>query len=70
MKAVWLEGVGGPEVMRCAQRPDPIAGAGEVVVRVKACSLNHLDIWVRRAKSFARPIIPGSDAVGVVESTM
>ena len=37
-------------------------------MRVKACSLNHLDIWVRSGKSFVKPIIPGSDAGGVVES--
>lgn len=67
MKAVWLEGVGGPEVLRYGERPDPIPGPGEVVVRVRACSLNHLDLWVRRGKSFPRPLIPGSDIVGVVE---
>lgn len=67
MKAVWLEGVGGPEVLRYGDRPDPIPGAGEALVRIKACSLNHLDLWVRRGKSFPRPIIPGSDIVGVVE---
>lgn len=67
MKAVWLDGVGGPEALRYGDRPDPVPGPGEAVVRVKACSLNHLDLWVRRGKSFPRPIIPGSDVVGVVE---
>ena len=32
---------------------------GQVLVRVRACALNHLDVWVRRGKSFPRPIIPG-----------
>lgn len=68
MKAVWLEGFGGPEVLQVVERPDPAPGGGEARVRVMACSLNHLDLWVRRGKSFPRPIIPGSDLVGVVEA--
>lgn len=67
MKAAWLESFGGPEALQYGERPDPRPGAGEALVRVKACSLNHLDVWVRRGKSFPRPLIPGSDIVGVVE---
>ncbi|GMU36715.1 MAG: zinc-binding dehydrogenase [Phycisphaerae bacterium] len=67
MKAAWLETVGGPEALRTGDRPDPVPGPGEVVVRVRACSLNHLDLWVRRGKSFPRPLIPGSDVAGVVD---
>lgn len=66
MKAAWFEGVGGPEVIRVGERPDPSPGPDEVLVDVRACGLNHLDVWVRRGKSFPRPIIPGSDVVGTI----
>lgn len=66
MKAAWYEGVGGPEVIRVGERPDPTPGPNEVIVRVRALSLNQLDVWVRRGKSFPRPIIPGSDIVGTI----
>ena len=67
MKAVWIERTGGPEVLEYGDRPCPELKGDEVLVRVKACGLNHLDVWVRRGKSFPRPIVPGSDIVGVVE---
>lgn len=50
----------------------PVAGPNEVLVRVKATSLNHLDLWVRRGLPgvrFPLPIIPGVDAAGVVQET-
>jgi NADPH:quinone reductase-like Zn-dependent oxidoreductase len=68
MKAAWYETVGGPEVIQIGQRPDPSPRPGEALVAVRACSLNHLDVWVRRGKSFPRPIIPGSDVVGHIEA--
>jgi len=66
MKAAWYEGCGGPEIIRVGDRPDPAPGPGEALVAVRACGLNHLDVWVRRGKSFPRPIIPGSDIVGTI----
>lgn len=70
MKAVSIERHGGPEVLTFGERPDPVPGPGEVRVRVAACALNHLDLWVRQgARSGVRlPLIPGSDVVGTVES--
>ncbi|MCG3175738.1 MAG: Quinone oxidoreductase 1 [Candidatus Omnitrophica bacterium] len=72
MKAVFLRRHGGPEVLEYGVRPDPKPGPGEVLVSVRACALNHLDIWVRQGLpgvSIPLPHIPGSDVCGVVLST-
>ena len=68
MRAVRLEEHGGPEVLRIADVPEPRPGPGDAVVDVKACGINHLDIWVRIGgkRSFPLPLTPGSDAAGVV----
>lgn len=69
MKAAFFEEHGGPEVMRVGERPDPEPGPGEVVVRVRACALNHLDLWVRRGLpglELDLPHVGGSDIAGVV----
>jgi NADPH:quinone reductase-like Zn-dependent oxidoreductase len=68
MKAVWITGEGGPEVLDIKDVEQPKASSGEVVIAVKACGLNHLDVWVRQGSrpSFPRPIIPGSDIAGTV----
>ena len=47
MKALAFEKFGGPDVLALRDVPDPKPGADEVLVRVKACALNHLDIFVR-----------------------
>jgi NADPH:quinone reductase-like Zn-dependent oxidoreductase len=60
---------GGPEVLRYEDVPDPVAGAGEVLVRLRAASLNHLDVWVRKGlPSVPKPRILGADGAGVVEA--
>jgi len=68
MRAVWLEKHGGPEVLKVSDRPPPERGLWDALVEVKACGLNHLDIWVRKggARAFPLPLILGSDAAGVV----
>ncbi|MBI2094344.1 MAG: alcohol dehydrogenase catalytic domain-containing protein, partial [Candidatus Omnitrophica bacterium] len=71
MKAVIFRKHGGPEVLEFTEVPDPSAGPGEILVRVKACSLNHLDIWIRQGIPTYRislPHISGCDVSGVVES--
>jgi zinc-binding alcohol dehydrogenase/oxidoreductase len=69
MKAVRIHEDGGPEVLRYEDVPDPEPAAGEVLIRVRAASLNHLDIWVRRGlPSVPKPRILGADAAGVVEA--
>ena len=48
MKAVRFHQHGGIEVLRYEDVPEPVAGPGEILVRVKACAINFLDIWERR----------------------
>ena len=70
MKAVRFHQYGGPEVLQYEDAPDPVRGPEQVLVRVKACALNRLDIWERigppRTK-VSLPHISGSDISGVVE---
>ena len=69
MKAVRIHEDGGPEVLRYEDAPDPEAGPGEVLVRLRAASLNHLDVWVRKGlPSVPKPRILGADGAGVVEA--
>jgi NADPH:quinone reductase-like Zn-dependent oxidoreductase len=71
MKAVRFHEHGGADRLRFEDAPEPVAGPGEIVVRVKACALNYLDIWERRGLPGLRlpmPHISGSDVAGVVES--
>lgn len=69
MKAVVMNEHGGPEVLKYTDAADPAARPGEVVVRVRACALNHLDLWVRRGLpglTFPMPHILGSDIAGEI----
>jgi zinc-binding alcohol dehydrogenase/oxidoreductase len=69
MKAVRIHEDGGPEVLRLDEVEDPVAGPGEVLIRLKAASLNHLDIWLRQGlPSVPKPRILGADGAGVVEA--
>ena len=70
MKAVVFREHGGPEKLSYEDMPRPVIGAKEVLVRVKACALNHLDIWIRQgnpAYPMPLPHISGSDIAGTVE---
>ena len=67
MFAYQISRHGGPEVLEWVEIPTPEPGAHEVLVRVRACALNHLDIWVRRGvegHTFPLPIVPGSEISG------
>lgn len=69
MRAVVIRQHGGPEVLNIEEVPDPIAGPGEVVVKVAAVALNHLDLWVRKGlpgAPFHLPAITGADASGTI----
>ena len=69
MLAARIHEEGGPEVLRVEEIPDPVAGPGQVLVRLHAASLNHLDVWVRRGlPSVPKPRILGADGAGVVEA--
>ena len=62
-----LRSVGGREVRVLEGVPDPVVGPGEVLVRLRAAALNHLDVWIRRGlPSVPKPRILGADGAGVV----
>jgi NADPH:quinone reductase-like Zn-dependent oxidoreductase len=69
MKAVVFHQHGGPEVLKYTDAPEPALRANDVLVGVKACALNHLDLWVRRGLPnvpLPLPHIPGSDVAGEI----
>lgn len=67
MKAVRIHQFGGPEVLTYEEIPDPQIRKDQVLVRVKACSLNHLDLWVRKGLPGVKlPHILGSDIAGEI----
>ena len=69
MKAVIFSQHGGPEVLKYTEAPDPQIKANEVLVEVRACALNHLDVWVRAGLPGIKiplPHILGDDVAGVV----
>jgi len=69
MKAVVFDRHGGPEVLRSEDVPEPAPARGDVVIEVKAASINHIDIFLRRGMPGIKvpmPKIIGSDAAGVI----
>lgn len=69
MKAIIIHEHGGPEVLKYEDVPVPVIHSNEVLVRVRACALNHLDIWVRSGLpnvAIPFPHIPGSDVAGEI----
>lgn len=69
MKAIRFHQHGGPEVLNYEEAPQPTLRANDVLVRVRACALNHLDLWVRGGLPgvpIPLPHIPGSDVAGEV----
>lgn len=70
MRAVTFETPGSPEVLKFRSVPDPVLIKNQVLVSVKACALNHLDIWIRQgtiAVPMPMPHILGADVSGVVK---
>src|SRR5437764_826219 len=71
MKAVVFNRHGGPEALEYSDIADPQIKANEVLVQVRACALNHLDVWVRKGlpgMTIPLPHIAGNDIAGVVAS--
>ena len=69
MKAVRFHEHGGPDVLRYEEAADPQSQPGRALVRVRACALNHLDLWQRRGLDRVRiplPHISGSDIAGEI----
>jgi NADPH:quinone reductase len=71
MKALLSRAPGGPETLELAEIDDPVAGLGELLVAVKACSVNYPDVLIiedRYQFKPPRPFSPGSEIAGVVEA--
>jgi NADPH:quinone reductase-like Zn-dependent oxidoreductase len=69
MKVARIHTHGGPEVLVYEDAPEPKIKANQILLRVRACALNHLDLWVRRGipgMEFAMPHVLGSDIAGEV----
>src|SRR5437764_1632017 len=67
MKAVLFHEFGGPEVLRYEDTPDPRQRKDQVLIRIRACAMNHLDIWVRKGLPGVKlPHILGSDIAGEI----
>ena len=69
MHAYLVTSDGGPDAIGRVERPDPEPGPGEVLVEMKAASLNYRDTVVAAggyARNDARPVVPLSDGAGVV----
>lgn len=69
MKAIVIDRFGGPEVLEYRDVPEPAIAPDETLIEVKACGINHLDLWVRQGLRGLDPVMPhilGNDVVGVV----
>jgi NADPH:quinone reductase-like Zn-dependent oxidoreductase len=69
MKAAAIHEHGGPDVLRYLDLPDPVPAPGEALVRVRACALNHLDLWTRGGlpgRSVPFPHVLGNDIAGEI----
>jgi NADPH:quinone reductase-like Zn-dependent oxidoreductase len=65
VRAIRIHEDGGPEVLRYEEAPDPARGEGEVLIRLRAAALNHIDLWIRKGlPSVPKPWILGSDGAG------
>ena len=72
MKALYSIAPGGPETLEMTEAADPVAGAGQVIVAVRACAINYPDVLIIEDKyqfKPERPFAPGGEIAGVVEST-
>ncbi|KIQ66646.1 alcohol dehydrogenase [Kitasatospora griseola] len=68
MHAIRIEEHGGPEVMRWTELPDPVPGAGEVLVRLGAAGVNYMDTGARASggPGWAAPVVLGAEGMGYV----
>jgi NADPH:quinone reductase-like Zn-dependent oxidoreductase len=70
VKAIRIHEDGGPDVLRYEDAPDPQPAEGEVLIDLRAASLNHLDVWMRKGMpSVPKPRILGADGAGVIAGT-
>ena len=70
MKAIRIHEDGGPEVLRYEDVDDPVPADDQVLVELRAASMNHLDVWIRKGlPSVPKPRILGADGAGVIAGT-
>jgi NADPH:quinone reductase-like Zn-dependent oxidoreductase len=70
VKAIRIHEDGGPDILRYEEAPDPQPGPDEVLVELRAASLNRLDLWIRQGlPSVPKPRILGADGAGVIAGT-
>jgi NADPH:quinone reductase len=73
MRAIGVSAFGGPEALHIVELPDPVAGPGQLLIRVHAAAVNPTDTGVRAGarpglyKDVPPPYVPGMDAAGVLE---
>ena len=71
MRALLSTSPGGPETLELSELPDPVAGPGQLLVRVHACAINYPDVLIIEDKSQfkpPRPFAPGGEIAGTVET--
>jgi NADPH2:quinone reductase len=71
MKAIVVREFGGPDVMKLEEAPDPVPGAGQVLIKVRAVGVNPVDTYIRSgtyARKPALPYVPGTDVGGVIQA--
>jgi NADPH:quinone reductase len=71
MRALLSTATGGPETLAIGELPDPVAEAGQLVIAVKACSINYPDVLIiedRYQFKPERPFAPGGEVSGIVEA--
>ncbi len=69
MRAALIRNQGGPDVLEMAEIETPTPGPDEALVRVRACALNHLDLWTRSGRAGYAPPLPhvlGNDVAGEI----
>jgi len=65
VRAIRIHEDGGPEVLRYEEAPDPSPTEDQVLIRLRAAALNHIDLWIRKGlPSVPKPWILGSDGAG------
>jgi len=70
MKAVRVSAPGGLDALQLVDLPEPKPGPGELTLDIRAASINHLDLWVRKGlPGLKYPMILGSDAAGIIRET-
>jgi len=69
MRAAIIREHGGLDAIQVETVPDPVVGDQEALIEVRACALNHMDLWARKGIpgfNFPLPLVPGCDIAGVV----